>query len=105
MIIKIVKSKNLVPIRITDERWTHVTENHPEVSDFFEYIIECIEDPDYIIRSKKDENTLIALRQFHNKFICVVYKEITPEDGFVVTAYFSKKINLNKENVIWQKHY
>jgi hypothetical protein len=33
----------------------------------------------------------------------VVYKEISPKDGFVITAYFSSKIVLDKEEIIWQR--
>jgi hypothetical protein len=33
----------------------------------------------------------------------VVYKEISSADGFVITAYFSSKILLGREEIIWQQ--
>jgi len=38
-----------------------------------------------------------------NRFLAVIYKELSKEDGFVITAYFTSKIKLEKEEVVWQK--
>ncbi len=35
------------------------------------------------------------------KFIVVVYKELSSNDGFVVTAYITSKFS--KKEIIWQK--
>ena len=43
-------SINGVPIRLTEERWDHIIESHPELSAFCETILDAIEDPDYILR-------------------------------------------------------
>ncbi|MDA3898183.1 MAG: hypothetical protein PF482_18770 [Desulfobacteraceae bacterium] len=98
----ILKSINEVPIRLTDERWVHIVENHDDLAGFYDEIIDIIEYPEYIIKGYRD--ALIALRQIRKgKFLCVVYKEITAEDGFVITAYFSSKILLDREEIIWQQ--
>lgn len=98
----IFKSINGVPIRLTDERWVHIVENHDDLAGFYDEIIDIIEYPEYIIKGYGD--ALIALRQIRKgKFLCVVYKEIRAEDGFVITAYFSTKILLGKEEIIWQQ--
>ena len=61
-----------------------------------------MEFPEYVIKGYKD--ALIALRQINEgKFLCVVYKELSTVDGFVITAYFSSKITLAKEKIIWQQ--
>ena len=98
----ILKSVNGVPVRLTDERWVHIVENHDDLAGFYDEISEIIEYPEYVIKGYKD--ALIALRQIRKgKFLCVVYKEINPDDGFVITAYFSSKIMLNKEKITWQR--
>jgi len=85
-------SKNNVPIRLTEERWHHISTGHPEVADYYFEILETIENPERIYEgnqggliavSHKDERT--------NKFIVVIYKEINPEDGFIITAYTSSQ--------------
>ncbi|PIP40911.1 MAG: hypothetical protein COX19_04660 [Desulfobacterales bacterium CG23_combo_of_CG06-09_8_20_14_all_51_8] len=98
----ILHSINGVPIRFTDERWVHIVENHDDLAGFHDEIVDIIEYPEYIIKGYK--GALIALRQIKKgKFLCVIYKEISAEDGFVITAYFSSKISLGKEDIIWQQ--
>jgi len=47
---------------------------------------------------------LIALKGVSkSKFLAVIYKEISKMDGFVITAYFTSKLSLEKEVVLWQK--
>ena len=48
---------------------------------------------------------LTAERWLHivEKFLAVVYKEITKEDGFIITSYFTSKIKLEKEAIVWRK--
>ena len=43
-----VTSNNGVPIRLTDERWMHVTIGHPEVADYLFEILATIENPEVI---------------------------------------------------------
>ncbi|MEW6067251.1 MAG: hypothetical protein AB1610_03010 [Nitrospirota bacterium] len=37
------------------------------------------------------------------KFLAVVYREIRDNDGFIITAYFTSKIKLEREVVVWQR--
>ncbi len=99
----IVKSKNNVPIRLTEERWIHIVENHDELAGYYDEVLNTIEDPDFIIKGYR--GAFIALKKMNNKFLAVVYKELNPQDGFIITAYFTKKIKLEKEEVVWQKQY
>jgi hypothetical protein len=41
-------SRNNIPIRLTDERWLHISTGHPEVAPFYDLILETIEVPDTI---------------------------------------------------------
>ncbi len=98
----IVVSKDSVPIRLTEERWFHIIENHDDLAGHYDNVLQTIEDPDYIIEGYK--KALIALRRISKKkFLAVVYKEISKKDGFVITAYFTSKLSLEKEVVLWEK--
>ncbi len=42
--------------------------------------------------------------EYSNKFIVVVYKEVSINDGFIITAYVSnKEQSFNKKNVLWKR--
>jgi hypothetical protein len=98
----IVLSKNVVHIRLTEERWFHIIENHDDLAGHYDDVLYAIEDPDYIIEGYK--KALIALKKItKTKFLAVVYREVSKEDGFVITAYFTSKVNLEKEVILWQK--
>lgn len=47
--MEIVKSINDIPIRLTNERWIHIVENHNDLAEYHEDILETVEYPDYII--------------------------------------------------------
>ncbi|MDP2335645.1 MAG: hypothetical protein Q8N05_04175 [Bacteroidota bacterium] len=99
-------SKNNVPIRLTPERWQHITTGLPEVADFYYEILETIENPKIIYEG--NEGGLIAVSfRFENtgKFIVVIYKEISLEDGFVITSFLSsKEQKFEKKIVIWEQN-
>ena len=97
----IVKSINGVPIRLTEERWVHIIENHDDLAGYYDEVLGVVENPDYIIKGYKE--ALIALKQKENKFLAVVYKELGISDGFIITAYFTSKIKLEREVIIWQQ--
>ena len=98
----IVKSKDNVPIRLTDERWIHIVENHEDLAGYYEDVLGAVEEPDYIIEGYK--KALIALKKIKKgKFLAVVYRETTRKDGFIITSYFAGKLKLEKEVLVWQK--
>jgi hypothetical protein len=96
-------SKNNVPIRLTTERWQHISIGHPEIADFYYEILDTIENPKIIYEGI--EGGLIAVSfKFEpiDKFIVVVYKEIDSTDGFVITAYLSnKEQKFEKKRIVW----
>ena len=48
--------------------------------------------------------TDVALRKVEEgKFLVVVYKEISEKDGFIITAYFTSKMRLEREVIVWQR--
>ena len=100
-----VISKNNRLIRLSDERISHITGNHPEMEGCKLWIIETIKDPDIICEG--DFGELLAIRMYdktpvtYDKYLTVVYKEISDLDGFVLTTYFSSRIN-KKRKTIWK---
>lgn len=99
-------SKNNVPIRLNDERWYHITTGHPEMADYYYDILETIENPVIIYKGNFDEKIAVSGRlDYIEKFIVVAYKEINAEDGFVITAYVSDRIQkFDKKEILWKKH-
>ena len=100
--MKIVYSKNNILIRLTNERWSHIIENHDELAGRIDDVLNTIAEPDIIVKGIKQE--LLAARKVNKKWIVVVYKEKNNTDGFVITAFMTSRINyLLKKEIIWKK--
>ena len=96
----IAYSVNDVPIRLTYERWFHITENHDDLASYYFQVLEAIEKPEFIVRGNR--GTLKATKNIgKNKWLVVVYREISEKDGFIITAYFLDE--RSKGDVIWQQ--
>jgi len=93
-------SRNGVPIRLTEERWFHIVENHDDLAGHYDDVLNTIEDPDFILRGTG--GALIAAKGVARKtYIAVIYKEVNCKDGFVITAYFTSK--LSRRSILWRK--
>jgi hypothetical protein len=103
--MRIVKSVAGVPIRLTAERTEHIERRHPEMSGESDRILEALSSPDYV--QEGDSATLIAVRHYPQtplteKYCCVVYRELTEEDGFVLTAYFTNR-PAEWRHIVWTR--
>ena len=99
--IGIAVSKNGVPIRLTEERWFHIVENHDELAGLSDVVLATVEDPDFIVKGWSDE--LLAVRKIDDKYLVVVYRELE-NDGFIITAFITKKVDkVLRRGIIWQK--
>jgi len=98
-----MNSKNNIPIRMSDERWFHIIENHDDMAGFYDEILDTLEYPDLIIQGYNDAKIALRLMR-QKKYLAVVYKEISETDGFIITAYFTTKLKLENEVIIWQEH-
>lgn len=100
-------SKNNIPIRLTSERWQHITIGHPEIAGSYYEILETVEDPDIIYEGSNEAK--IAVKKFEEifpKFIVTVYKEISEQGGFIITAYFStKEQEFEKKKILWKQQH
>ncbi len=56
-----VLSKNGVPIRLTDERWVHIVEEHCRLSGRRLEVLEVVESPDRILAGNEGE--LVAVKE------------------------------------------
>ena len=89
-----------VPIRLTHERWFHIVENHDDVAGYYDEVLETIENPDLVLRGYR--GTLIAvLRYGRRRYFMVVYRQVSADNGFIITAYFTSK--LDRRYIVWRK--
>ena len=100
--IETVLSKNEIPVRLTDERWTHITEEHCELAGMRLEVLETIVNPSRILEGGDGE--LLAVREIEkNKFLVVIYRELN-NDGFIITAFLTRRTkSLNRRKQIWPK--
>jgi len=93
-------SKNGIPIRLTAERWAHITEEHTELAGLRLEVLEAITNPERILLGKAGE--LLAVQELlPGKFLLAVYRE-QGEDGFVITAFLTRKVRaLEKRRQVW----
>ncbi len=101
MVIGTAVSANKKKIRLTTERWFHISQNHPEIAGDAFTVLEVVDDPDWVLKGLKDE--LLAVKKINRKYFVTVYKE-EEKDGFVLTAFITKRKKwLFKRKVIWKK--
>ena len=97
---EITRSKNNVPIRLPEERWIHITEEHNEMVGYYFEVLETVSDPEVIYQGGEGE--CIAIRHIEDKYIVVVYRELGKEDGFIVTAFLTKrKKQIERRKRLW----
>jgi hypothetical protein len=89
-----------VPIRLTAERWFHIVENHDDLAGHYDEVLETVGDPEVVVRGYG--GSLIAVRTYGRRhYLSVVYREVSSNDGFIITAYFGAKIR--REEVLWKR--
>lgn len=83
-------SMNGVPIRLPEERWQHIVEGHDDLENYRDDVLRVIEQPDAIFEGRR--GSLIAVRSYVRRgLLGVFYREISQDDGFVITARFLNK--------------
>lgn len=98
--MEIAYSVNSVPIRLTEERWEHIVNNKPYMESYYERILGAIEKPTFVLRGYA--GSLVAILSVgKQQFLHVVYKEISQDDGFIITAFVARKYN--RRMIIWSQ--
>ena len=98
-----VESVNGTPIRLPAERWKHLVYYHPEMVDYYAEILGTIADPERIFEGRRGE--WIAVREHSpGKYFAVIYREIEDRDGFVITAFLTRRIKqIERGRLVWEK--
>ncbi len=99
--MNIVISVNGINIRITHERWLHISEEHPEMAGYYFEVLETITDPEAVYQGNRGE--YLALKKIEpGKFIIAVYKETGIDDGFIITAFLTRRIEqIERRKKVW----
>ena len=95
-----VLSVNKVPIRLTDERWLHITEEHCELAGMRLDVLEAVANPSRIVEGRAGE--LLAQREIvPGRHLVVVYRE-EGHDGFIITAFITTRTqSLDRRRQLW----
>ncbi|MBI3468168.1 MAG: hypothetical protein HY000_34620 [Planctomycetes bacterium] len=96
----IARSVNGVPIRLTAERWSHIVKSHDELDGCYDDVLRVVENPDLVLR--ESGGALLAVKGYgRNRYLTVLYRELSPKDGFIITAYFARRMDRGK--VVWRR--
>ena len=97
-----VFSKNGIPIRLTDERWSHIVEEHAELAGMRRDVLEAVNEPKRVLQG--NQGSLMAVHEMEaGKFLVVVYTE-RRDDGFIITAFLTRRASsLNRRKQTWPK--
>ena len=93
-------SVNGVPIRLPAERWRHIAESHDDLAGYYDDCLRVIEHPDLVL--KGTGGSLHAVKGYgRDRYLVVVYRELSADDGFVITAFFARRIDRRK--TVWRR--
>lgn len=87
-------------MRLTAERWAHITEEHGELSERRGDLLQTLAEPKQILLGNDGE--LLAMREWEpGKWLVVVYREFS-DDGFVITALFTRRVRTFEKRIqVW----
>jgi len=93
-------SRHGVPIRLTDERWAHITEEHGELTGMRDAVLDAVANSARVFAGTVGE--LLGLKQAgEGKWLVVVYRELR-DDGFVFTVFLTRRIAwLERRKQLW----
>lgn len=92
-------------IRLSEERWRHIEERHPNLAGWQARLLEAIARPDFVVSGRHGE--LVAVRSHlvvgRQRFLVVIYWE-TRKDGFMITAVLASDVSgLRRRGILWPK--
>ncbi len=92
------RSVSGVSIRLTAERWNHISKRHPEVAKLQSSVLAAIRRPQAVYEG--NAGSLLAVRPEDDLYLVVIYREVSAEDGFVITAYLTRRLAVGR--LIWK---
>jgi hypothetical protein len=104
-------SINNMNVRLTQERWIHITEYHRELTNFQLEILLTVAEPDSVYFSPIDaKSSFAAVKTFGRladfglaKNLTVHYKEPSGSSGFILTTFVLSDKRLKKRFKLWQR--
>jgi len=96
----VARSVNDLPIRLTQERWEHILEEHGELADFNDRILNVIRRPERVLEG--NDGAMLAVREIEaGKWLVVVYRELEL-DGFIIAAFLTRRRDsLQRRQQLW----
>lgn len=98
-----------VPIRLTEERWFHITKHHPELKKQHRLVLQTVAQPSHVFLSPRTRD-LAAVAEFPQlaklglaRHLVVHYREIADRDGFIVTAFPISKRRMRRKFIRWER--
>ncbi len=89
-----------VLVRLTDERWQHIVDNHRELWDLRHHVQGAVEHPEKVVGGQAGE-LLAAQEHGPGMWLVVVYRE-SGGDGFIITAFLTSRTQtLEKRQKLW----
>jgi hypothetical protein len=87
-------------MRLPQERWEHIVSNKPYMEAYYEKVLDAVERPTWVLQGYA--GALVAVRTLgKQKYLHVVYRELSRNDGFIITAFIAYKVN--KRAIVWPK--
>ncbi len=85
------RSRHHVLIRLTDERWAHISEEHGELAGLRLELLETITQAERVYAGDRGERIVIR-EVMLGKWLVVGYRELEV-DVFVITTFFTRRLN------------
>ncbi|MSQ41237.1 MAG: hypothetical protein EXR55_06250 [Dehalococcoidia bacterium] len=86
-------------MRLSGERWEHIVVRHSELGGQQEEVLDVVSTPDLV--QEGDSGTLLAVKRQKGTHLVVVYREASPDDGFVITSYLTRA--LRPRRTLWRR--
>ena len=110
-VIAVVMSVNGVPIRLTEERWLHIIEYHRELEPLQQEVLLTVAEPIKLYFAPPPmEPNYAAVGVFPKlveaglaRNLVVHYREVSPSDGFILTALVISDKRLEKRFKLWRR--
>ena len=96
-IIFFVKSKDGKEIRLANAQWKHIKFRHSEMTNMLKDVEDTIRNPTTVRRHSESITKFYKFMKDKKKYIMVAVKILNGE-GFVVTSYFTAKIQKEQVN-------
>lgn len=83
-------------IRLTEEQWKHIMQDHQEIAPYLEEMKETLSNPTTITTFHYDDKVKYYCRYFKSrqsaaKYLLIIAKYLNG-DGFIITSYFVRTI-------------